>query len=130
MDKMSSETPAINWFEIPALDIERATKFYETIFEIRMEPMDIPDCPMRMFPSDSSKGYASGALVQHPVYEPSLKGVTIYLNANPDLQLVLDRVEKAGGEITLPKTAISPEIGYFARIVDSEGNSVSLHSMS
>ncbi len=130
MDKMSSETNAINWFEIPVNDMERAVKFYETIFEIKMEPMEMPECLMTMFPSDSSKNLISGALVKHPAYEPSAKGTVVYFNANPDLQLVLDRVEKAGGKISIPKTLINPEIGYFAFILDTEGNSVALHSQN
>ena len=38
-EKMSSETNAINWFEIPAKEISRAKTFYETIFEIKMQEM-------------------------------------------------------------------------------------------
>ncbi len=41
---------AISWFEIPATDLARAQKFYETIFDITMIPMDLPNIRMRMFP--------------------------------------------------------------------------------
>ncbi len=29
---------AISWFEIPSTDLDRATKFYETIFDITLNP--------------------------------------------------------------------------------------------
>jgi predicted enzyme related to lactoylglutathione lyase len=128
MDKMGCETNAINWFEIPVTEMDRAKKFYETIFDIQMQPMEMPGCLMSVFPSDSSKGLISGALVKMDMYEPSTKGVVLYFNANPDLQLVLDRVEKSGGKINMQKTLINPEIGYMAFISDTEGNTVALHS--
>lgn len=49
-DKMSAATNSLNWFEIPALDIARAKKFYETIFEIKMQEMEMPDMQYAMFP--------------------------------------------------------------------------------
>ena len=54
--------------------------------------------------------------------------IVIYLNANPDLQLVLDRVSAAGGQIIMGKTLIDDQVGYMAFIVDTEGNKVGLHS--
>ena len=52
----------------------------------------------------------------------------MYLNANPDLAGVLDKVEAAGGSLAMPKTKISDEIGYMAGFMDTEGNLVSMHS--
>ena len=43
---------AISWFEIPATDLDRAQKFYETIFDIKMIPMNMPQLQMRLFPTD------------------------------------------------------------------------------
>ena len=56
-------------------------------------------------------------------------GPLIYLNANPDVQHVLNKVEKAGGKILVPKTQISPEYGFMAVFIDTEGNRIALHSM-
>jgi len=70
----------------------------------------------------------SGALVQSKDFVPSDKGTLVYLNANPDLSVVLARIEGAGGEIIMPKTLITPEIGYMAVFIDSDGNKVALHS--
>lgn len=120
---------AINWFEIPAQDIDRAKTFYETIFGFRMPDLDIGDgLKMALFPAES--GTVGGALIQNQVfYKPSkTNGPLIYLNANPDLQQVLDKVEGAGGEVSIPKRIISDENGYMAIIIDTEGNRIALHS--
>lgn len=123
---------AISWFEIPATDLERAQKFYETIFAIDMIPMDMPDMRMRMFPIDDMMTGIGGALVESNGFHKSstTDGPLIYLNANPDLQFVLDKIEIAGGKITMPKTEISPEHGFMAVFKDTEGNRMALHSIN
>jgi uncharacterized protein len=121
---------AISWFEIPSIDLERATKFYETIFGISLQPMDFPNLKMRNFPVEDMMTGISGAVVLSDFHKPSAnEGVLIYLNANPDVALVLTRVEVAGGKIIVPKTEISPEIGFMAVIMDTEGNRIALHSV-
>jgi hypothetical protein len=126
-----SFTSAISWFEIPATDLERAQAFYEAIFQIQLIPMDMPNFQMRMFPIQNTQTGIGGALVKaHDFYKPSTTdGVLVYLNANPDVQQVLDRIEEAGGKVVVPKTEISPEYGYMAVFIDSEGNRVALHSI-
>jgi len=121
----------VSWFEIPTTDLQRAQSFYETIFEIRMIPMDTQHLKMRMFPvQDPMNGIGGALCYADGFYKPSATdGALIYLNANPDLQTVLDRIEKAGGRILVPKTQISPEYGYMAVFIDSEGNRVALHSV-
>jgi len=121
---------AISWFEIPTEDINRAQKFYEAIFDITMIPLDLGQLQMRMFPLESPMG-VGGALNYHKdFYKPSATdGPLIYLNANPDVQLILDKVEAAGGKITVPKTEISPEYGHMAVFIDTEGNRIALHSV-
>src|SRR3954467_388275 len=122
---------AISWFEIPAVDLDRAQKFYEAIFDIRMVPLDMPQLKMRMFPVESPMNNIGGALCHAPdFYKPSATyGPLIYLNANPDVQNVLDKIESAGGKIIVPKTEISPEYGHMAVIIDTEGNRVAFHSI-
>ena len=122
---------AISWFEIPTTDINRAQKFYETIFSINMIPMDLPNIKMRMFPLDDMMTQVGGALVDSAgFHKPSAtEGPLIYLNANPDVQIVLDKVVAAGGSILVPKTEISPEYGHMAVFMDTEGNRIALHSV-
>lgn len=121
---------AVSWFEIPATDLERAQKFYETIFGISLAAMDLAQIKMRMFPLEDRMG-VGGAIVYCPgFYNPSATdGPLLYLNANPDVQLVLDKVEAAGGKITVPKTEISPDYGHMAVFLDTEGNRIALHSI-
>lgn len=121
---------AISWFEIPAIDLSRATTFYETIFGVSLAVMDMPAIKMRMFPLDDMMNQVGGAVVDSGgFHKPSLTdGPLIYLNANPDLQMVLDKVEAAGGKIMVAKTEISPEYGFMAVIIDTEGNRIGLHS--
>jgi predicted enzyme related to lactoylglutathione lyase len=128
MDKNSN---ALNWFEIPAADIKRAKKFYESIFAVEMMDMgEMMGMKMVGFPSEMGNGKASGGLVQGPMHKPSADGAVVYLNANPSIQTVLDRIEKAGGKVMMPKTQISPEIGFMAFFTDTEGNRMALHAQN
>ena len=122
---------AVNWFEIPASDIERACKFYSAIFDIQLEVVEMPTFKMAMFPADMQQGEVGGAISQGEDLVPGATGTLVYLNAQPDLQAVLDRVEVAGGKIVRPMTRVQMEdSGYYAVITDSEGNRVGLHSMA
>ena len=122
---------AISWFEIPATDLARATKFYETIFGVSLIVMDMPNIKMRMFPLDDMMTQVGGAVVDSGgFHKPSATdGPLIYLNANPDLQNVLDKVQAAGGSIMVAKTEISPDYGFMAVIIDTEGNRIGFHSV-
>ncbi|HEY4875169.1 MAG TPA: VOC family protein [Puia sp.] len=121
---------AISWFEIPTSDIDRAQKFYETIFDMQMIPLDNPHIKMRLFPIENMENVGGSIVFNKDFYKPSATdGPLVYLNANPDVQIILDRIEAAGGKIAVPKTQISPEYGYMAIFIDSEGNRVGLHSI-
>jgi predicted enzyme related to lactoylglutathione lyase len=130
MEKMSANTNALNWFEIPATDIARAKKFYETLFGITMDTQEMMGMQMAFFPFDmgAANGRVSGALVQSEMHKPSLDGAIVYLNANPGIQTVIDRIEGAGGKVIMPRTQISEEIGYMAFFIDTEGNRMALHA--
>jgi predicted enzyme related to lactoylglutathione lyase len=122
---------AVSWFEIPSTDLDRAQKFYEAIFNVKLIPMDMPNLKMRMFPiEDPMNGIGGAICYAEGFYKPSATdGPMVYLNANPDVQNILDRIEKAGGKIIVPKTEISPEYGHMAVFIDSEGNRMALHSI-
>ena len=121
---------AVSWFEIPSTDLDRATKFYETIFGVTLNRLDTAGIKMRMFPLDNMMTGVGGAVVKSDFHKPSATdGTLIYLNGNPDVQNVLDKVEAAGGNIMVPKTEISPDYGHMAVIIDTEGNRIALHSV-
>lgn len=125
---MQTNANVLNWFEVPAADFQRAKKFYEDIFEINIAGHSMGGYLMGFFPYEMGSGKLSGAIVHGEHRIPSKDGALIYFNANPDLSTTLNRIEKAGGKILVPKTQISPEIGFFALFIDSEGNKMALHS--
>jgi predicted enzyme related to lactoylglutathione lyase len=116
---------AINWFELPATDIDRAINFYSTILNNPLRKGEFGGMPHGFFPMDEDG--VGGALVLSPNHVPSDdRGVVIYLNAGNDLDGILSRVQGAGGKVVMPKTAIPPQ-GWIAWIRDIEGNQVGLH---
>src|ERR1051325_1424604 len=97
---------------------------------IKLNPLDLQQLKMRMFPLEDMMNGVGGAIVYNKeFYKPGTEGPLVYLNGNPDVQKVLDRVEAAGGKILVPKTQISPEYGYMAVINDTEGNRIAFHSV-
>jgi predicted enzyme related to lactoylglutathione lyase len=116
----------LNWFEIAVTDIERAAKFYGALFDTTLEVVHGPDFASAMFPHNGGVG---GGLVAGEGYTPNTGGSLVYLNANPDLNVVLNRVIGAGGQVLKAKTDIG-ENGFFALFLDTEGNRVALHSMN
>ena len=126
MEKLKS---AVNWFEIPATDFDRAVRFYSEIYASEMPTRDMGHIKMGFFQHEPGTGIG-GAVVSGDGCVPSQVGAKLYLNGGSDLLTVLNRVEAAGGTIVTEKRQISPEIGYFAIIVDTEGNRVYLHSMN
>ena len=124
---MDNTTNSLNWFEIPAIDIARSKKFYETIFGIEMEDNEMGEDKMAFFPWTPGSGKATGAVVQSKNHKPSMEGTVVYLNANPSMGNVLDKVDGAGGKVLVPKTSIG-EHGNIAFIMDTEGNNVGIHS--
>jgi predicted enzyme related to lactoylglutathione lyase len=129
--KMQLSRNALNWFEIPVNNFERAKTFYSQIFNYEMQENQMGPNRMGFLLYDSSNGSIGGAIVQGPDYIPSQRGALVYLNAGPDLQEVLERVEPAGGKIEIEKTPVSNDetLGYFAIIHDVAGNRLALHSM-
>lgn len=116
----------ISIVEIPVTDFSRAVKFYEAILAVKIEEVDMGGTQMGVLPGDGET--VSVVLVKGEDYKPTTDGAVVYLNADSDLQPMLDKVETSGGQIIVPKTEISPEMGYFALFVDTEGNRLGLHS--
>jgi uncharacterized protein len=116
----------INWFDLPATNLERAARFYETVLTIQLIRENMLGAQMAIFPA--KPGEATGAIMARDGVTPGTTGSTIYLKAGADLSAALGRVPAAGGKVLHPKTFIKEGWGYFAIILDSEGNSVGLQS--
>jgi len=117
---------AINWFEIPVKNFNKAKTFYEAILGATMEQMDAMGMKSAFFPADLQNGIG-GCIIEGLGYEPSSNGTLVYLNGGEDLSIPLSKIEAAGGKILLPKTAIGPH-GFMAHFEDTEGNKIALHS--
>ncbi len=117
----------VAWFEIPVTDIHRAISFYETVFDIKIQFLDLGGPKMGLFPEVEGAQGSPGGLMQYDSYVPSHEGTLVYLSCD-DLQNEMDRIEAAGGKILRTKVQISPEHGYMGVFEDTEGNRVALHS--
>lgn len=115
----------INWFEIPSSDFSRATKFYETLFDIKLKVESSGPIRMGLFPDESGQGY--GCVIQGEGFEPGSNGPVIYLDSPCPIEQVLARVEAAGGVIKIEKTELPNDIGFIAHFIDTEGNRLALH---
>lgn len=132
LSKTDATTNVINWFEIPVTDTPRAKRFYETILDLEMRTLSLPESEeLTFFPYNpeivqATSGRVTGVLTRSKTAKPSMEGTLIYLNASPSIQAVLNRVEPAGGSITTGPVLI--KAGYIAIISDTEGNRIGLHS--
>jgi len=113
---------SIVWFEIPADDIARAKKFYGALFGWKINPL--PASPMPDYQHiDTGGADASpdGGMIKrmHPNHT-----ITSYVLV-PSVTKHMAKVEKLGGGICKPKTAV-PGMGYFAICNDTEGNTFAL----
>lgn len=116
----------LNWFEIPARDLNRAVKFYTRVLGGEFYQTDLGGLKMAFFPMEGDG--VGGALCQGESYNPTQDGPVIYLNANPDLSEPLSKVEAAGGKVIMDKKFIAEDIGFMALFIDCEGNRVAFHS--
>jgi uncharacterized protein len=117
---------AITWFEIPATDLKRAAHFYETMLSSPLKYETMGPYHMAVF-SHEAPG-VGGCLVHGDGYLPSADGNVVYVNVSPSIDAAIERAKVVGGRVTLPKTELPGGMGFFAHIIDSEGNRVGLHA--
>ncbi len=118
-------TKPITWFEIPAADLDRACRFYETLFGVKLLRHDMGPSRLAIFPYDREKS-TGGCLAAEEGLKSSADGVVIYLNAGESFDAVYNRIPDLGGCVVSPRTEL-PDIGLVAHFIDSEGNRVGLH---
>lgn len=125
----TTATQAINWFEIPCRDLNRAQAFYETVLGRPMRREDFGGDPMVVFAYDQPA--TGGCLVSGPGRQPAPDaGVRIYLDCAPGVQAALDRVAPAGGQVIDRCIELPQGMGVIAHIRDSEGNTIGLHAQT
>lgn len=117
---------AVNWFDIPVKNMQRARDFYEYMLDTRLQPEEMDGMQMAIFPGDDAA--VRGSLVQGGSLEPSETGTLVYLNVDGFMDAAIDRAQQKGARVVMPKTAIG-EYGYIAQLTDGEGNRIAMHSM-
>ena len=126
---MKLKRNVVGWFEIPVSNMERSIKFYENVFDFKLERHKMGELDMAWFPFADIPG-SPGALVFHKeFYKPSKNGVLVYFTCHSgDLNNELAKVETSGGKVLMPKKMISEDVGYMGLCIDTEGNRIALHS--
>ncbi len=118
---------AVGWFEIYVNDMQRAKKFYESVFQLELNKLDGVDLDMWAFPSDRNNYGSPGALVKLEGCSGGHNSVLVYFSCD-DCFLEENRAQKNGGTIHKSKFSIG-KYGYISLIQDTEGNLFGLHSM-
>jgi len=124
-ERMNKESNPAVYFEIPAVDIERAIKFYSNVFNFSFDKQVIDNNQMALFPFSDENYGISGALAKGQIYKPTKDGVVIYFWTR-DIDKTLQLAIENGGQILYPKTS-NGELGFVAEFEDSEGNRIALH---
>ncbi len=117
--------PNLVWFDIPAVDIDRAIQFYSAVLAAPVKKELIGDMPLGWLPTPD--GGQMGCLCVVPNFKPSADGVMIYLSVNGRLRDAVAAVRAHGGTVQTDIHSIAPH-GFRAEILDSEGNCLALHS--
>lgn len=120
-------THPVVWFEIYVEDMERAKKFYENVFQTKLQKLNSPELELWAFSMVKDGVGCAGALVKMPGFASGGNSTLVYFNC-ADCAVEAARVVKAGGRIEREKFSIG-EYGYIALAIDTEGNMFGLHSM-
>ncbi len=118
---------AITWFDIPTADFDRAVKFYSDILGMPIRVDSIMGQKLGFFPMDGPTGVGGDLVPPGMGNSPCGNGTRVYLSCQGIIDQVIGRVEKAGGKIVVPKFHLEGA-GFIAMIMDTEGNTVGLHS--
>lgn len=117
----------VGWFEIYVDDIQRAQKFYESVFQLELSILESPEIAMLAFPMDMNKSGASGALVHMPGFSPGRNSVLVYFSCE-DCSVEEKRITQFGGRIEKTKFSIG-QYGFITLGYDTENNMIGLHSL-
>lgn len=117
--------PNIVWYDIPAVDLDRAIKFYSAVMGAPVKKEIVEDVPLGWLPTED--GGQMGCLCVVKDFKPSADGVMIYLDVNGRLKAAVAAVRANGGKVQADIHSIGPH-GFRAEVLDSEGNCIALHS--
>jgi predicted enzyme related to lactoylglutathione lyase len=117
----------VRWFEIYVQDMNRAKKFYESVFNVKLQRLNSPDLEMWSFPMQMDQMGTAGALVKVEGVPSGGNSIIVYF-ACADCAVEEGLAKEHGGRIQKGKMSIG-EYGYVSLVYDTEGNMIGLHSM-
>jgi hypothetical protein len=129
----------VGWFEIYVQDMDRARRFYESVFQVKLEKLKVAEevttevadrhsqFEMWSFPSAMDSAGASGTLVRMEGVPSGGNSTLVYFMC-ADCAVEAGRVAQSGGRVQREKIAIG-DYGFVCLVVDTEGNMIGLHSM-
>ncbi len=117
--------PNIVWYDIPALDLDRAIQFYSAVLGAPVKKENEGDLPLGWLPTED--GGQMGCLCVVKGFKPSPDGVMIYFGVNGRLKAAVAAVRANGGTVQTDIHSIGQH-GFRAEVLDSEGNCIALHS--
>ncbi|MDQ6723249.1 MAG: VOC family protein [Thermoproteota archaeon] len=114
--------PAVEYFEIPADDVNRAQKFYKDVFGWIMQKWNDKENPEQeywMFETKDDRGNPGlgGGMMKR---QTSQHTVTNYITI-PSIEEYSSKIEQSGGKVVMPKSKV-PSMGFIAVCLDSENN--------
>ena len=120
---------AINWFEIPVRDLDRAQAFYQALLDAPLKREHLGPQTLAVLPY--TEPGAGGALIagEH-IPAPSALGTLVYLNVNPSLDDAVARAVAAGAQVLTPRVDLPDGMGSFVHVLDVEGNRIGLHALA
>jgi len=110
----TAQDNTVTWWELPVRDLEQAQAFYGEVFGWTFQPF-----------GEGYQGIFNGLDMIGGLFEAPDKvgtvGVRVYVNV-PDLEATLAAVERAGGTVTVPRTEIGGDMGWWAELNDAGGS--------
>ena len=121
---------AITWFEIPTANLAKSKAFYESVLACKLRPEDMGPSQGAVFPYEGDAAVGGALLCGPTATTPGATGALVYLDASPLLDAAVDRALAAGASLTCPRVALPPGMGFYAHIIDLDGNRVGLHALA
>src|SRR3989344_3589683 len=122
------------WFEVPVKDLDRAIDFYSTVLLIKVKRILMLDQEQGYL--DKGDGTPGGVLIKKENYQGGqgpvlffyvidiseiLKNVAEY-NGVIITEKTLLKQKNSSGNFVITNNLIDQNVGYYAEIIDSEGN--------
>lgn len=122
---ISTPLHPVVWFEIPVHDLDRATHFYQSLFDLRLTRETIEGYEMATFPFEGAS--LGGALIKAPHLSPAPNAMTLHFDCAGRLDDMVAMAKSLGGHCVYGPKNLGRELGRVAIIIDSEGNRIGLH---